>query len=209
MSVLPESATFASFFVLFTIMFLFTILLGLNLSALLAKIAPLLRRPMFRRPMFRRPNLQAIAIFQRDNLPPRIKDYIDSYMSLLKRSSTRDVVDIVGGSLELPTAMIWWPLFFLYAFILFITRILPALVLRHCAVPEILYPRYQWFLFQYRHNRYIHVKYYPILVVTDIIRFTLVPAWIALAIGIVCHLMLLDLLFWSFKSILKLLCYRA
>jgi hypothetical protein len=192
MSVLPKSASFASFLILFAISLLFTILLGLNLSTLLAKIAPL----------FRRPKLPVIAIFQRDyslNLPPWMKDYIESYMSLLDRSSSHGVLELLGGSLERPRALGWWPLFLLYEFILLLIRILPALVLRHCAVPEIFYPKYQWFLFQYRHNRYMNVKYYPILVVTDIIRFALIPAWIALAIGIVCHLILLDLLFWSFK----------
>jgi hypothetical protein len=44
MSVLPKSASFPSFFVVFAILFLFTILLGVNLKTLLANIPPLLRR---------------------------------------------------------------------------------------------------------------------------------------------------------------------
>ncbi|KAG9249715.1 uncharacterized protein F5Z01DRAFT_745981 [Emericellopsis atlantica] len=185
MSVLPESASFASFLIFFAILFFFTILLGLNLSVLSALPAKTAR--YFRRRSF--------AKRQRDlspTLPSWMENYINAYISLLDRSSNVCVIGFDYGLTSRPNGFLWWIPYLLYRFMFFVFRTLPALVLRHCLIPEILYPRYQWLLFQFRHNRYVTIVFHPALFVIDAIRFSLVPAWVVLAACIICYLVLQD-----------------
>ncbi|EHK22977.1 uncharacterized protein TRIVIDRAFT_222235 [Trichoderma virens Gv29-8] len=185
-SVLPESASFASFLIFLAILLLFTTLLGLKLSTLSTLLATIA-------PVFRKSTLESSWRDLLPALPPWMENYIKLYMSLLDRTSSRGFWDFLGESSQPPTTALGWELlYFLYQLILFAIRILPALLLRYCLVPEILYPRYQWFLFQYRHNRYMTIKYHPILFIIDIIRFALIPVWIVLAACIICFFVLLD-----------------
>jgi hypothetical protein len=64
-------------------------------------------------------------------------------------------------------------------------------------------PRDQYILYLYRNNRYVHIRYHPIWFIKDVIRGLLIPAWIALAAGIVCYLVLLDILWGSFNLVLR------
>lgn len=202
MSVLPESASFASFFILFAILLLFTIFLGLNLSALLAKIGPLIRKP----------KLPSIAIGERFDsfkLPSWIiflcikaHDFIEWILEL---AISYGVWEYFGGLEEIPEAIWAWPLFLVVQTILLIIVFLPVLVVRYCAIPEILYPKYQWYLFQYRGNPYLRIKHYKVLIITDIVRFSLIPAWIALVVVITLYLSLLELIFFGFERTLYLI----
>ncbi len=74
-------------------------------------------------------------------------------------------------------------------------RTIPIFLLRYCCAEEILYPRYQLWLVQRMGHKplgYV-IKWYPPLIITDIIRFCLVPAWVALAAVLLFCLILEDL----------------
>jgi hypothetical protein len=84
-------------------------------------------------------------------------------------------------------------------------RTVPIFLLRYCCVPEILYPGYQlWLLRRVGRNfQYYSIKWYPTLVILDIIRFCLIPVWIALAAALLACLMVEDMLValykWAFR----------
>lgn len=206
MSVLPHSASFASFFVVLAVFLLFTILFGANLPNFIAKTSPFFQNPSL---LFCRPKTAGIAGLWRGDMPPWVKDYIESYIYLLDRFRGNSIWKLlVGQPLKYPKArLLRWPLFAFYATVLLLTRLIPAIILRHFAVPEILYPHFQWILFKYRHHYALEhkIKRYKILIFTDIVRFALVPAWIVLALVVLCNLVLQDLVVWIFKLIVKVL----
>ncbi|KAI0382261.1 hypothetical protein F5Y04DRAFT_288018 [Hypomontagnella monticulosa] len=181
MSVLPTSASFASFFIVLAIFILLTII-GLNLSALLALFATVTPRSRKKTPGPIEGNLMS-------KLPPWMENYIRFYMNVFDNSNELSLKD----SFNLPVTGREWLTLPIYLAV-YVTRILPALAMRRWLLPEILYPRYKWLLFLYRHNRYVTIKYHPILFVTDFIRFTLIPAWVVLALCIVCYFPILDML---------------
>jgi len=188
MSVLPESASFASFFIVFAILFLSTILLGVNLKTLLANILPLLRKP----------NLQLGPLVVKLSAWTE-SSYIQWYLNILNPYSElkfdRPSITEVKWSIDRKV------LYIFYQFIRYIIRRLPVILLHSFLLREISMPKEQYILFLYRNNRYLHIKYHPIWFIKDVIRGLLIPAWICLTAGIVCYLMLQDILWVSFNLV--------
>jgi hypothetical protein len=50
---------------------------------------------------------------------------------------------------------------------------------------------------KYRYNPYANVNYHPAWFIKDVIRALLIPAWIAVAVGMVGYLVVLDILYGS------------
>lgn len=174
-----------------------TILLGLCIPNVLAitRIIASFREPKFR------PVAGVLRM-----LHSWMRDYIDKYMAIANRSSSYGVWELLGPSIFEPERTISYLCFFCVPVgVIAIVRIFPALVLRSRVVPEILYSKYQWDLFQYRHSQYVNIKWNAVLFGLDILRFALVPAWIILATCIVGFLVLQDAFVWILKSLLKLL----
>jgi hypothetical protein len=194
MSVLPKSASFASFFVVFAILFLFTILLGLNLPTLLANLFHLTQgwspqaRLSLKRPSFSlsRPEWTKI-------------DYIQGYVDIL--NPTIDLRDSLSRPRENWGYVVGesWPfLFFWYVF-----RRFPVLVLHHFLANEVNFPFYQWFLYQHRHNPRMNIKYHWVFFVKDFFRFFLIPVWFVLGGAVICYLVVQDVLGLFFIPILR------
>jgi hypothetical protein len=168
MSVLPESVTFASFFIVLAIFFLFTTVLIFNLETLVTKI----RRPsssLVTNIRLPGPLMHVASLFG---------TYINSYVKMLNPHTTYDIPSL--SICNFP----WW-----------ILRSLPIVVLRSFLLQEINMPMDQYYRFQYRHNRFTGVIYLPWWgVLLNIVRGILIPAWIVLTMGIICFQVLLDMI---------------
>lgn len=55
-------------------------------------------------------------------------------------------------------------------------------------------PMDQVIMFRYRRNHLFPVKYHWLYFIKDVFRGILIPVWIGIAAGIVCYLVLLDIL---------------
>jgi hypothetical protein len=158
-------------------MLLLTIILGLNLPSLRATIHTAFSTNQI--PV-------ATATFgQRvwSKVPTSVKNTIDSSVSQLERSNEDETWSSFWSAVNEIT--LWYKLlFFAPLFIIFFLHVLPKSVLCNCLIPEILYPKYQWHLFQYRHNHYVNIRWNPILLFVDVFRFLLLPVWIVLALAL-------------------------
>jgi hypothetical protein len=180
MSVLPESATFVSFFIVLAIFFVFTTVLVFNLEALVTKM----RRPSSS--VVAKIRLPGSALVTNIRLPGSLVDvvslfriYINGYIKMLDPHTDYNIPSL--GKRNFP----WW-----------ILRTSTIVVLRSFLLPEIHMPRDQYTMFLYRHNPFARVIY--ILpwwgVLLNIVRGILIPAWIVLAAGIICYQVLLDII---------------
>ncbi|KAH8770654.1 hypothetical protein F5882DRAFT_507259 [Hyaloscypha sp. PMI_1271] len=84
---------------------------------------------------------------------------------------------------------------------------LPIVILRNLVLPEICMPIDQYIMYQYRYNPYENVDYHPVWFIKDVIRALLIPAWIAVVVGIVGYLVVLDILYGSLLLVHGLLCW--
>ena len=185
MSILPNSASFGSFFVVLAISFLLTILLGVNLPTLLSKLFRLTHQWSPRdnlslwkhRFLFKRPEWTRI-------------DYIQGYVDILNPTIDLD------SSLSAPKDK--WGLdvceswIFLLSWRLF--RQLPILVLHYFLANEVNFPFYQWWLYQHRHDPRMVIKYHWAFFIKDLIRFFLLPIWFVIGGATVFYLVIQDIL---------------
>ena len=173
MSVLPESATFVSFFIVLAIFFVFTTVLVFNLETLVTKM----RRPSSSLIRLPGPLVDVASLF---------RIYINGYMKMLNPHTDYNIPSL--GICNFP----WW-----------ILRTSTIVLLRSFLLPEIYMPMDQYIMFQYRHNRFARVIYIPWWgVLLNIVRGILIPAWIVLAVGIICYQVLLDMISSVFISVL-------
>ncbi len=198
MTVLPKSASFSSFFVVLVVLLLFTISLGLKMSPVLNTTLSLLRKLKPQR---------SPAAYQRFRLklPKWLSDYIQGYILLLEdpESYSFKLPDLPRSCADFLDLLLILVFGF---FVLIWDLIRPIRLLRDFLIPEILHPRDQWVLFQYRHNRYLNIQWHPICFVLDIFRFAFIPVWVATAIALLCVLVVEDLLAFMFVSAAKLIC---
>jgi hypothetical protein len=199
---MPSSATLTSFFVIFIIMLLFTCLLGVNLPILFAGFHTIRHH------------------FQKDDPSASSQGLLQSLkVSAYKFGSipyVRWYIDVLDPAVELRTCVEYWPErerrrdleqqsrlhmdlsdFFWVLWRPFKwPRTVPIFLLRYCCVPEILYPKFQLWLLQRVGRKYLYysIKWYPPLILVDIIRFCLIPVWIALAAVLLACLMVEDML---------------
>jgi hypothetical protein len=180
MSVFPKTATFPSFFVVFAIIFLLTILLGLNLKKMLQRLKPMKTQgsTIADTPLLSK-QLKELFKMLAMQLSPAIL-YIGWYLRLLNPYNDYEYRPEAESMI-------------LRALEHVILRI-PILILRKCIMPEICMPIDQYILFRYRHNRYHNIQYHPIYFVKDIIRGLLIPVWITVAAGIIACLVVRDII---------------
>ena len=179
MSVLPESATFLSFFVVLAIFFVFTTVLIFNLETLVTHM----RRPSSSR--VAKIRLPGSALVTNIRLPGLLVDmaslfsiYIEGYMTMLNPHTEYHIPPLSISNFP------WW-----------ILRTSTIVVLRSFLLPEINMPMDQYIMFRYRHNRFARVIYIPWWgVLLNIARGILIPAWIVLALAIICYQVLLDMI---------------
>jgi hypothetical protein len=205
MSVLPRSASFPSFFVVFAILLLFTILLGVNLKTIQANMHSLLQRS------------KSQQRFSEKLFAWTKSSYVRRYLDLLNPYKEFKLDPLPFNEIEWNSEHIWLSLLILLCqFMLFIIlsipfillRNLPVILLRKFLLPEIFMPKDQYNLFLYRNNRYMTIRYHPVWFVKDVIRGFLIPAWIAVAAGIVCYLVIQDILWRSFMLVIGV-CFHA
>jgi hypothetical protein len=139
MSVFPKTATFPSFFVVFAIIFLLTILLGLNLKKMLQRLKPMKTQgsTIADTPLLSK-QLKELFKMLAMQLSPAIL-YIGWYLRLLNPYNDYEYRPEAESMI-------------LRALEHVILRI-PILILRKCIMPEICMPIDQYILFRYRHNR--------------------------------------------------------
>ena len=215
MSVLPDSASFPSFFVVLAISLLLTILLGLNLPTLLAKLFHLTQGWSPRGPNLSRLPEKLFRFTQ--GWSPRARHSLRKSSFSFKRPGWTKIdyiqgyVDILNPTIELESSLSipvekWGDtaasslpfLFFWYIF-----RRLPILVLHHFLAKEVNFPFYQWFLYQHRHDPAMDIYYHWAFFVRDFFRFILIPAWIVLGGAVVFCLVFQDVLGLVFIPILR------
>jgi hypothetical protein len=143
MSVLPESATFVSFFIVLAIFFVFTTVLVFNLEALVTKM----RRPSSS--VVAKIRLPGSALVTNIRLPGSLVDvvslfriYINGYIKMLDPHTDYNIPSL--GKRNFP----WW-----------ILRTSTIVVLRSFLLPEIHMPMDQYNMFLYRHNPFARVIY--------------------------------------------------
>jgi hypothetical protein len=189
MSVFPKSATFESFFVVFAILFLLTILLGLNVRKVL-RVFKLRSSTIADTPQLN--NLVAkVSDSIVDLLAPAMR-YIAWYIALLNPYNDFDYSSNSDGWLE---KLVYYV----------IRGGILMFILRKFLLPEICMPIDQYIMFRYRNNRYVTIKYRPIYFVKDIIRGILIPVWIPVAALMVCFLMVREILYAILKLIVLLI----
>lgn len=190
-TVLPSSATFASFLIVLSVFLVLTALLGLNLPNLL-KVS--------------RNASMYLKNFARGDVLPDLKararafcnrPYIRWYMNVLRPSRDVHVIlDIdrwLSSDSDNDRSSLLRMVLLLSKYCI---RDLPIILLHYYLVPEILYPEYQWFLLHRIGRGPIWtVRWYPPLVIVDLIRFSLIPLWTVLSIVLVLYLMFGDGLF--------------
>jgi hypothetical protein len=169
MSVFPKSATFQSFFVVFVVLFLLTILLGLNLRKILLGFKT--------RSMTASSPLLAWLVKQSVKFGAFAKAYVKRYLRLLNPYD-KNALDSFG----------------LFSYLYILLASLPIRLLRHLVLPEICMPMDQVIMFRYRRNHLFPVEYHWLYFIKDVFRGILIPVWIGIAAGIVCYLVLLDIL---------------
>jgi hypothetical protein len=176
MSVLPKSTSFLSFFIVFAVLFLCTVLLGLNLRKILQ-------------------GFKAGTITTDAPLLGRILNYIRDYVHLLNPYNKKFTYE----KDHFPKND--WELHQILRKLIFE---LPIFILRRLVLPEICMPIDQYILYQYRNNPHLYIYYHPVWVVRDIIRGVLIPAWIGVAAGIVVYLVVLDILVQCLRQVARL-----
>ncbi|KAE9369271.1 hypothetical protein N431DRAFT_469196 [Stipitochalara longipes BDJ] len=176
MGVLPKSASFLSFFIVFAILFLLTMLLGINLK----KIAQKLKSRTFA------PESSPVSV------------YIKLYMDLLNPYNKPEKISS-AHFYRLPELDYW-----LYLLARWFINGLPIVLLRNLVLPEICMPIDQYIMYQHRNNPYVDIKYHWVFFIKDVIRGILIPAWIAVAIGVLGYLLILDILYGSLLLIIGL-----
>jgi hypothetical protein len=130
MSVLPSAASFQSFFVVFGVLFLLTILLGANLQKMLAWLKVVATRVKPKPRMTRRLGISK-------KLPVWLQTYLTGYIKILNPYEKHRIPHPVLYKLR-----------FLPVRILFhLSRTGPILFLRHFLLPEICFPYDQYILF--------------------------------------------------------------
>lgn len=90
-----------------------------------------------------------------------------------------------------------------YRILRFLIFTLPVFILRQLVLPEICMPIDQYILYKHRNNPYVHIYYHWVWFIKDVIRGVLIPAWICVAVGMVCYLVVLDILGGCLRLIIK------
>jgi hypothetical protein len=200
MSVLPNSAKLGSFFVVFAIFLLLTILLGLNLPTLISNLFRLVQGWTPRASLsVKTPNISV-------RRPEWTKhDYIQGYVDILNPTiELRASLSRPGGNWG-DEGVKSWP----FLGIWYVFRRFPILLLHHFLAQEVNFPFYQWFLFKYRHNAMMDIRYHWLFFVKDFFRFLLLPIWVALGGAIVFYLVLQDFIGIFFVPVLGFLLARC
>jgi hypothetical protein len=179
MSVFPKSATFLSFFIVFAFLFSCTMLLGINLKTILQRFKT---RTII-------PNASPVLAYMQFYM-----DLLNPYNKPKKKRSDEFY--------RLPDVNFW-----VSRLVRWFISGLPIVILRNLVLPEICMPIDQYIMYQYRHNPYANVNYHPVWFIKDVIRAFLIPAWIAVAVGIVAYLVVLDILYGSLLLVHGLLCW--
>ena len=194
MSVLPNSATFRSFFVVLAIFLLSTLCIGFYLSTLLATVLPPLLRP-------------PLALTRRLKRSLQSSTYIQNYIDLLNPSRAVKFdwppkptwishLGILSWlCVDKACLCIWW-----------LFRKLPANFVHYVFVREILFPRDQYVLFQYLGNPILGLRWHPLAFIRDFIRLMLLPVWVALVGGIVICLVVQDVVAGFLGLVWKVVC---
>jgi len=176
MGVLPKSATFLSFFIVFAVLLLLTMLLGVNLKRITQKLGS-------------RTSAQGSS---------PVSAYIKQYMEILNPYNKPQKISHTQFY-RLPESESR-P----YLLARFFINGLPLVLLRSLVLPEICMPIDQYILYKHRNNPYVDIYYHWAFFIKDVIRGMLIPAWIAVAIGIVAYLLLLDIVYGSVRLLIGL-----
>ena len=166
MSVLPDSASLSSFFIVLAIFFILTTILVFNLGVAVTKS----RQP------------RSIPSFIIKVVSPT-KRYIYKYIKLLNPYSDYKIPQYNNHS---------WINIYVWRLL----RTSTIALLRSYLLPEIFMPVDQWNFFQYRNNDFIGVTFHPWWGILNTIRGVFIPVWMGLTVGIVWYQMLLDFTGW-------------
>jgi hypothetical protein len=144
MTVLPSTASFASFFVVFFLLLLFTALLGLGFPRLLTVLRQVLRQR--KESEADTPNNGAWRKMKASATWLGSIPYICWYLNVLRPSVELDTFlkvpeyweqpNLAGAMLRILAPIPW-----------FLGRYVPVLLIHNCLIPEIVYPEYQLWLF--------------------------------------------------------------
>lgn len=187
MSVLPQVATFRSFFVVLLVFLAVTILLGINLSSFKRKQKLKFSRSFSGASRLGIPRLVEIPLSWALN-------YAISYRTLLWPDQERRLIsDSQWIQLERPIGWDWlrFPILILH-WLYRNSRIALTNIAQFC-VAEARLPYVLWNRFSYRHSKFVQFRWSPVLLVVHIVRLLLIPLWTLLAIVIACYLVILDI----------------
>lgn len=190
MSVLPSSTTLYSFFIVLVTLLLFTIATAVYLPALLTSVLPLLCQYL----------QKAKTLSESSGFTPCLQEIIGilnlHHRGSLLFSNRHDPKWLTNHKRS----------YRLFRFLRFTFRRLPAGIVRDCLVPEIMLPRDKWVMMQYLNNRYQRIQWRACWFMIDVVRFLLLPVWLVLIVGIMAYIVVLDLLFWILRLVIKILC---
>ncbi|KAF1967637.1 hypothetical protein BU23DRAFT_288759 [Bimuria novae-zelandiae CBS 107.79] len=187
MSILPAFATFYSFFIVLAVLSLGTIFSVAYIPRFLHTIlSPL--------------HLLLAELTQRLS-----RTAFTSYL--------RSTLDILNSEAELSFSNAYDPgwlrhpgIYHIFRTFRWFLRRLPAYIVHGALVCEIGFPRDQWVMYQYRGNDHLlHIGWHPLAFVRDVVRFALLPAWVAIAVGLVVYIVCVDTVCWFLITALEVL----
>ena len=222
MSVLPNSASFASFFIVLAVLLALTLspsiyhalqrrLKSFDISTFSIfgqiKTATLAKHPILSGVSNAPKKAVPEALINQSNISPPVtpshrKSRLVRYLQALKPQSRewyRDQASFSEFKARFPK-----PGSFYYLFLSIFWEI-PNKIAWCYLVPELRFPRDQWLLYVHRDNKFVRDagwKWHPLAFIRDIVRALLLPCWGIIVIAIVVWLGLLKLL----KLIFSILC---
>ncbi|KAF2178421.1 hypothetical protein K469DRAFT_642743 [Zopfia rhizophila CBS 207.26] len=186
MSVLPKSASFPSFFVVFTIFLLSTICMDIYLPTLLSRIRPPLLDLTAK--LFRLTKDSARSITSSYKNVHALKPSINlADPAWVKRLPEKPLM------LHWISEWAWW-----------IFRDGPTIVVRELLIPELFFPCDQYRMYPYIGHTYLKIQWHALAFIRDIFRLALLPIWVVVIILLVCWVAVLTGLTWTFKYVWRL-----
>jgi hypothetical protein len=185
MSVLPQSTTFYSFFIVLSGFLVITIIL--------AAFLPLMRS-LFVTYIF--PSLQR-TIASTKALPERsgITSYSREIINIVIHDPTHNEVAISDRTPEWFQTNIWGSYTF-YRAMRFMFRNVPILIVNQLLVQEMKLPKKKWALMQSLNHKYFPSTWKVLYFLADIVRFSLLPIWATLIVVVLLHVVVLDTFLW-------------
>lgn len=177
MSVLPSSATFYSFFIVFIGLIFVTVCTGMFVSSVVEAMKSASRR--------------SLSSIKSSLGQTKLQIYFqDTFLKLLDPSSELEFSNAKDTKL-LRTSV---RLYMLYRAIRFLLRRLPAMIVHDCLLPAIILPGRLWMMWQLRGSQFVRFSWNLFSFIRDVFCLAFWPVATVSVVGLVAYIVILDFL---------------